>query len=47
MLKLDLVQTDKHSIIILLWRKNFRFLRRINHNTKPLPFITERTQKKY
>ena len=33
MLKSDLVQTDKHSIIILLRRKNLRFLRRTNHNT--------------
>ena len=31
MLKSDLVQTDKHSIIILLRRKNLRFLRRTNH----------------
>jgi len=31
MLKSDLVQTDKHSIIILLWRKNLLFLRRTNH----------------
>ena len=31
MLKSDLVQTDKHSIIILLRRKNRRFLRRTNH----------------
>ena len=30
MLKLELVQTDKHSIIILLRRKNLRFLRRTN-----------------
>ena len=36
MLKSDLVQTDKHSIIILFRRKNLRFLRRTNHNTKPL-----------
>ena len=28
MLKSDLVQTDKHSIILLLPRKNLRFLRR-------------------
>jgi len=39
MLKFDVVQTDKHSIIILLRRKNLRFLRRTNHYTKPLPFI--------
>ncbi len=31
MLKFDLVQTDKHSIIILLRRKNLRFLRRTNN----------------
>jgi hypothetical protein len=30
MLKSDLVQTDKHSIKILLQRKNLRFLRRTN-----------------
>jgi hypothetical protein len=30
MLKFELVQTDKHSIIILLRRKNLRFLRRTN-----------------
>ncbi len=30
MLKSDLVQTDKHSIKILLRRKNLRFLRRTN-----------------
>jgi len=31
MLTLDLVQTDKHSIKILLRRKNLRFLRRTNY----------------
>ena len=31
MLKSDLVQTDKHSIKILLRRKNLRFLRRTNN----------------
>ena len=31
MLKSDLIQTDKHSIKILLRRKNLRFLRRTNH----------------
>ncbi len=36
MLKLELVQTDKHSIKILLRRKNLRFLRRTNHNTNSL-----------
>jgi len=30
MLKSDLVETDKHSIKILLRRKNLRFLRRTN-----------------
>jgi len=42
MLKLELVQTDKHSTIILLRRKNLRFLRRTNHNTKPLPTIRQK-----
>lgn len=32
MLKLELVQTDKHSINILLRRKNLWFLGRTNHN---------------
>jgi hypothetical protein len=36
MLKSELVQTDKHSIIISLRRKNLRFLRRTNHNTNSL-----------
>jgi len=31
MLTFKLVQTDKHSIKILLRRKNLRFLRRTNH----------------
>jgi hypothetical protein len=39
MLKLELVQTDKHSINILLRRKNLRFLRRANHYTKPLALM--------
>ncbi len=30
MLKFELVQTDKHSIKILLRQKNLRFLRRTN-----------------
>ena len=30
MLKFELAETDKHSIIILLRRKNLRFLRRTN-----------------
>ena len=42
MLKSDLVQTDKHSIKILLRRKNLRFLRRTNHYTNTLPKITEK-----
>ena len=41
MLKSDLVETDKHSIIILLRRKNLRFLRRTNHNTNSLAKIAE------
>ncbi len=36
MLKFDVVQTDKHSIKILLRRKNLRFLRRTNHYTNTL-----------
>ena len=36
MLKSDLVETDKHSIKILLRRKNLRFLRRTNHYTNTL-----------
>ena len=44
MLKSDLVETDKHSIKILLRRKNLRFLRRTNHNTNTLAPI--RKQKK-
>ena len=39
MLKSDLVENDKHSIIILLRRKNLRFLRRTNHYTNTLWFI--------
>jgi hypothetical protein len=39
MLKSDLVETDKHSIIILLRRKNLRFLRRTNHHTNTLALI--------
>jgi hypothetical protein len=39
MLKSDLVQTDKHSIKILLRPKNRRFFSRTNHNTKSLPKI--------
>ena len=39
MLKSDLVETDKHSIKILLRRKNLRFLRRTNHYTNTLCVI--------
>ena len=39
MLKSDLVETDKHSIKILLRRKNLRFLRRTNHNTNTLALM--------
>ena len=44
MLKSDLEQTDKHSIvliIILLRRKNLRFLRRTNHYKNTLAVITD------
>ena len=36
MLKSDIVETDKHSIIILLRRKNLWFLSRTNHYTNTL-----------
>ena len=36
MLKFELAETNKHSIKILLRRKNLRFLRRTNHNTNTL-----------
>ncbi len=42
MLKSDLVQTDKHSIKILLRRKNLRFLSRknlINYQWRDEKFI--------
>ena len=39
MLKLELLQTDKHSIKILLRRKNLPFLRRTNHYTNTLKNI--------
>ena len=42
MLKSDLAQTDKYSIKILLRRENLRFLRRTNHNPKPLHTITKK-----
>jgi len=41
MLKSELVQTYKHSIKILLRRKNLRFLRCTNHNTKSLKSKTK------
>ena len=41
MLTFELVQTDKHSIKILLRRKNLRFLRRTNHNTNSLCNMAE------
>jgi len=41
MLKFELVQTDKHSIKILLRWKNLRFLRCTNHNTKSLKSKTK------
>ncbi len=43
MLKLELVQTDKHSTKILLRRKNLRFLRRTNLNTNTLPTIMKKS----
>ena len=45
MLKSDLVQTDKHSIKILLRRKNLRFLRRTNHYTNSLAAIYRNLEK--
>ena len=45
MLTLDLVQTDKHSIIILLRRKNLRFVRRTNHYTNTLCAIKKNIHK--
>ncbi len=39
MLKFELIQNYKHSIKILLRRKNLRFLRRTNHYTNSLPVI--------
>ena len=36
MLKFEQVQNYKHSIKILLRRKNLRFLSRTNHNTNSL-----------
>ena len=46
MLKLELKQADKHSIKILLRRKNLRFLRRTNLNTKPLALMPEKNSAK-
>ena len=45
MLKFELTETDKHSIKILLRRKNLRFLRRTNHNTNSLLKIADLTKK--
>jgi len=39
MLKFEQVENYKHSIKILLRRKNLRFLRRTNHNTNTLATI--------
>ena len=39
MLTFELAETDEHSIIILLRRKNLRFLRRTNHYTNTLAFM--------
>ena len=39
MLTFELAETDKHSIKILLRRKNLRFLRRTNHYTNTLGTI--------
>jgi len=49
MLKFELVQTYKHSIKLMLRRKNLRFLRRTNHNTNSLLKIVEfnKKQKKF
>ena len=45
MLTFELAETDKHSIIILLRRKNLRFLSRTNHNTNTLGKIYRFQQK--
>ena len=42
MLTFELTETDKHSIKILLRRKNLRFLRRTNHYTNTLPLMPEK-----
>jgi len=44
MLKFEQVQNYKHSIIILLQRKNLWFLRRTNHNTNSLLVIADKNQ---
>jgi len=41
MLKFEQVENYKHSIKILLRRKNLRFLSRTNHNTNSLAKIAE------
>ena len=41
MLKSELVQTEKHSIKILLRRKNLWFLSRTNHYTNTLAAINQ------
>jgi len=46
MLKFELVQTDKHSIKILLRRKNLRFLRRTNHIQNRCPKLPTKTEKR-
>jgi hypothetical protein len=42
MLKFELAETDKHSIKILLRRKNLRFLRRTNHYTNTLALMPDK-----
>ena len=46
MLKFELEQTDKHSIKILLRRKNLWFLRRTNHYTNTLTKMPEKNSAK-
>ena len=45
MLKFELVENCKHSIKILLRRKNLRFLRRTNHYTNTLLKIADLNKK--
>ena len=47
MLKFEQVQNYKHSIKILLRRKNLRFLRRTNHYTNTLAHIKNEYYEKY